>query len=106
MRCASSVAAGPPMASLAVRMPMTIHDSKPRRTRSTAKLIGRMCLRNRRGFRIALIAREGTEQLRKLGNVGCDAPRLVFGQPLHGHAPPWLIFKIEIGQRLPRCIRD
>ena len=47
-----TMAAGPPMASLAVRRPMTIHASKPRRARSNAKLIGRLCLRVKRRFPI------------------------------------------------------
>ena len=46
------------------------------------------------------------EQLRQLGDVGGDAPRLVAGEQLGRRAPSRLLLEINVGERLPVGVAD
>jgi hypothetical protein len=45
-------------------------------------------------------------QLRQLGDVGSDAPRLVLREQLGRRAPAGLILEIDIGKRLAAVVAD
>jgi len=46
------------------------------------------------------------QQLRQLGDVHGDAPRLVAGEQVRCRAPPRLLLEIDIGERLPVGVAD
>ena len=46
------------------------------------------------------------QQLRQLGDVGGDAPRLVAGEEVGGSAPAGLLLEIDVGERLPVGVAD
>jgi hypothetical protein len=46
------------------------------------------------------------QQLRQLGDVGGDAPRLVTAQALHGHLPLRFILEMDGNKRLPVSVAD
>jgi hypothetical protein len=56
--------------------------------------------------RLAFRRRPAQQQLRQLGDVGRDAPRIVAGEELGRRSPSRLVLEIDVGECLPIVVAD
>jgi hypothetical protein len=57
-------------------------------------------------FRLPAITKHLPQQVRQLGDVHCDAPRVVSGQQVRRRASARLILEVEITERLFVLVAD